>query len=117
MRSSGFPVEVVTGRDDRKVRGKPVGDWQFRTRQPIAGTGKLWRTVWPRRIAFHPGDSADCRPVSQLGQPGRLRRVVDRGWTIEYPEYAGDAPDALPRRIDIHRGDTRLRLIVDTWNP
>ena len=44
-------------------------------------------------------------------------RVVDQGWTIEYTEYADESPGSLPRKIDIHRGDTRLRLIVDAWNP
>ncbi len=68
----------------------------------------------PRWVTARPGDGAQVREVDEQG---RLRRLVDRGWTIEYTEYAGDAPDALPRRIDIHRGDTRLRLIVDTWNP
>lgn len=59
----------------------------------------------------------DGAEVRELDPSGRLRRVVDRGWTIEYIEYAGDGPDALPRKIDVHRGETRLRLIVDAWNP
>jgi hypothetical protein len=43
--------------------------------------------------------------------------LVDQGWTIDYLEYAGEAPDSPPRKIDVQRGDTRLRLIVDSWNP
>jgi len=68
----------------------------------------------PRWVTARPGDGAQVREVD--GQ-GRLQRVVDGGWTIEYIEYAGDTADALPRKMDIHRGDTRLRLIVDAWNP
>jgi len=59
----------------------------------------------------------DGAEVRELDPAGRPRRVVDQGWTIEYIEYAGDGPDALPRKIDVHRGETRLRVIVDAWNP
>ena len=48
---------------------------------------------------------------------GRPRSVIDQGWTIDYTDYTDEAPDALPRKIDVQRGDTRLRLIVDAWNP
>lgn len=67
----------------------------------------LWATA-----RIRPG--AEVREVDPAGRP---RRVVDRGWTIEYTEYVGEAADDLPRKIDVHRGDTRLRLIVDAWNP
>lgn len=59
----------------------------------------------------------DGAEVREVDAPGRPRRVVDAGWTVEYTDYAGPGPDDLPRRIDIHRGDTRLRLVVDDWNP
>lgn len=67
----------------------------------------LWATARVR-----PG--AEVRELDAVGRP---RRVVDQGWTIEYTEYAGEAAEDLPRRIDVHRGETRLRLIVDDWNP
>ncbi|KAB2966798.1 outer membrane lipoprotein LolB [Zoogloea sp.] len=67
----------------------------------------LWATA-----RIRPG--AEVREVDSAGRP---RRVVDRGWTIEYTEYVGEGPDDLPRKIDVHRGDTRLRLIVDAWSP
>lgn len=59
----------------------------------------------------------DGAEVRELDPAGRLRRVVDQGWTIEYIEYAGDGAADLPRKIDVYRGETRLRLIVDAWNP
>ncbi|MBS0357387.1 MAG: outer membrane lipoprotein LolB [Proteobacteria bacterium] len=55
--------------------------------------------------------------VRELDAAGRPLRVIDQGWTVEYLEYTDDDRAALPRKIDIHRGDTRLRLIIDTWNP
>jgi outer membrane lipoprotein LolB len=69
----------------------------------------------PRWITARPGAGAQVRAVDAQGRP---RQLVDLGWTIDYAEYADEgAADALPRKIDIHRGDTRLRLIVDAWNP
>jgi outer membrane lipoprotein LolB len=68
----------------------------------------------PRWVTARPGAGAQVRTVDTQGRP---RSVVDQGWTIDYTDYTGEAPDALPRKLDVHRGDTRLRLIVDAWNP
>ncbi len=68
----------------------------------------------PRWVTARPGASAQVRTVDAQGRP---RSIVDQGWTIEYTDYIGEAPDALPRKLDVQRGDTRLRLIVDAWNP
>jgi len=48
---------------------------------------------------------------------GRPARVSDAGWVIDYNAYAGSEPDAPPRRIDAHRGDKQIRLIIDEWLP
>lgn len=48
---------------------------------------------------------------------GRPARVSDAGWVIDYSAYAGSEPDAPPRRIDAHRGDKQIRLIIDEWIP
>lgn len=52
---------------------------------------------------------------------GRLVRLRQDGWTIDYvawqpedPDAAADAP-ALPLRIEARRDDARVRLIVDAW--
>ncbi|MDR2689114.1 MAG: outer membrane lipoprotein LolB [Azoarcus sp.] len=57
-----------------------------------------------------PGGNAEVRQLDPWGRP---QRVIDRGWRIEYTAYASSAPDAAPRRIDIDRGDFRLRLVID----
>lgn len=65
-------------------------------------------------VTARPAATAQIRGLDSLGRPLQL---VDQGWIIDYLEYAGDAPDSPPRKIDVQRGDTRLRLIVDSWNP
>jgi outer membrane lipoprotein LolB len=68
----------------------------------------------PRWVTARPAATAQVRSLDPLGRPLQL---VDQGWTIDYLEYAGEAPDSPPRKVDVQRGDTRLRLIVDSWNP
>ena len=50
---------------------------------------------------------------------GRLVRIRQGGWTIDYvnwqPEADGQAAEPLPRRVDAARGQARVRLVVDEW--
>lgn len=52
--------------------------------------------------------------ILQLDPQGRPLRIADSGWLIDYA-YTGTEADAPPRRIDAHRGETRLRILVDAW--
>lgn len=61
-----------------------------------------------------PDDAGEVRLRDAHGRPALL---VDHGWRIDYRSYADDSPHALPARIDISRGDTRLRLVIDSWTP
>lgn len=63
--------------------------------------------------------------VMAFGADGRLARMEQGGWTIEYsgwglPEATpgADGPGvALPHRLDATRGEARVRLVVDAWDP
>ncbi len=52
---------------------------------------------------------------------GRLARIEQGGWTIDYatwePAASGAAPrlPGLPRQLQAGRADARVRLIVDAW--
>lgn len=60
-----------------------------------------------------------------FGADGRLARMEQGGWTITYsnwglPEASPAQPDtgvALPHRLEAVRGEARVRLVVDTWDP
>ncbi|HET8819501.1 MAG TPA: lipoprotein insertase outer membrane protein LolB [Xanthomonadaceae bacterium] len=63
--------------------------------------------------------------VMAFGADGRLARMEQGGWTIEFAEWGlpggvatpGAAPGvALPHRLEAVRGDARVRLVVDAWN-
>lgn len=57
----------------------------------------------------------------EYGADGRLARIEQGGWTIDYrwPGAAADGHDALPvlpSRLDARRGEATVRLIVDHWD-
>lgn len=71
---------------------------------PIGRLG-LW-------VQAAPGPEAEIRNRDSAGRPAL---VIDLGWRIEYLDYAGESADAPPARLDISRGDARIRLVIDSW--
>lgn len=61
--------------------------------------------------------------LGRTGSEGRLVRdelrrpahLVDRGWEIDYLAFESDAPNALPTRLMLQRGDLEVRLAIDSW--
>ena len=70
----------------------------------------------PERLAAWvqaaPPSDAEVRTFDVRGRPARL---IDRGWIIDYLGYRDESPEAIPRLVDISRGEFRLRLAVDRW--
>jgi len=46
---------------------------------------------------------------------GRLTLLEQDGWSVRYAYADPPAPTALPRRLDLTRGEQRIRLVIDTW--
>ncbi len=99
----------MTLSDGRQV----IADTAAELAESVLGVGAPLAEL-PRWVTARVRPQAEVRTLDALGRP---LKVVDGGWSIDYIDYVGGAPDDLPRKIDIHRGDTRLRLIVDSWNP
>ena len=59
-----------------------------------------------------PDSAAEVRTRDAAGRPAL---VIDQGWRIDYLDYSSDAADAPPARLDISRGDARIRLLIDAW--
>ncbi len=65
------------------------------------------------------GKASDSGVPAQLtyGQDGRLQRLAQDGWQIDYFQWQpalGERP-TLPIRIEAQRGDAKVRLIIDNW--
>ncbi len=52
--------------------------------------------------------------VSRDGD-GRLVQLMQDGWTINYIYENKNDGTQLPKRLDIARGDQRLRFVIDNW--
>ena len=83
---------------------------------PILLPGAAAANLPPEHLAAWvqaaPTDGAEVRTLDAQGRPARL---IDRGWIIDYTGYQNESPEALPRLIDISRGEFRLRLVIDRW--
>jgi outer membrane lipoprotein LolB len=66
----------------------------------------------PRWLQGAPNLGAEVRQHDAAGRP---QLVIDQGWRINYLSYVDERADALPTRLDISRGETRIRLIIDSW--
>ena len=58
--------------------------------------------------------SADIRARDAAG---RIAVLSERNWRVEFTEYDGTGPEALPRQIDASDGEYRFRLRIDEWFP
>lgn len=46
---------------------------------------------------------------------GRLARMSQDGWEIEYREYSDAIDPPLPRKIEITHSQLRVKIVIDQW--
>jgi outer membrane lipoprotein LolB len=57
------------------------------------------------------------RPSELTGdEQGRLTRLEQGGWVIEYPRYAAVERLELPTHIQAQRDQLRVKVVIDQWN-
>lgn len=52
--------------------------------------------------------------MRRLDGQGRLSELTQNGWRILFTRYSAGTP-ALPTRLELTRGDLRVKLIVEQW--
>jgi outer membrane lipoprotein LolB len=68
---------------------------------------------WVRGL---PADQAVHGPAQlDYGADGRLARIGQGGWAIEYGAWTAVDGVELPVRLNARRGEASVRLVVDTW--
>jgi outer membrane lipoprotein LolB len=72
---------------------------------PLAGLDH-----WVRGVPRHP-DQARLAFDAQ----GRLARIEEAGWVVDYQGYDEGTAPPLPTRISLEQAGLRLRLVVDQW--
>ncbi len=53
--------------------------------------------------------------VLQTDAGGRLTRLEQNGWVIDYPAYRPAAPYELPARIVAQHQDLSVKLVIEQW--
>ncbi len=105
--AQGENLSVITS------RGKRLGDADARAEledklgfEPPLASLRYWVLGVP-----DPGAPASV----QLDALQRLTRLDQDGWQIDYTSYMPVGADWLPRLMTLHRGEVRVRMVVDGW--
>lgn len=105
---AGEPGRVV-------LDGLPGGQRQGSDAEDLLRQATGWEIPVRSLPYWVRGLRADPRTaVVQFGGGGRLTRLSELGWTIDYT-WPADPAAQLPSRIEARRADARVRLVVDRW--
>jgi outer membrane lipoprotein LolB len=105
----GDTENVSVQTQDGQNRGAPDADalleQSLGVRLPINGL-----RYWVRGLP-EPGST----PTLQTDGQGRLTRLEQNGWIIEYAAYTPAAALELPARIAARRQDLNVKLVIEQW--
>lgn len=58
----------------------------------------------------------DLPASEQADEQGLLESMEQGGWQVRYDGYADSEGLMLPRRLDMERGEIRIRVMTDRWD-
>ena len=93
-----------------RVGADPAGLLREATRWEIPVTAL---SSWVRGLRA----AAEHGPAQvQFGTDGRLSRIEQGGWTIDYSGWQATAIGVeLPNRLNARHGEASVRLVIDSW--
>ena len=53
--------------------------------------------------------------ITERDAAGKIKRLAQDGWRINYDYYPATENDGLPRRIELVGAAQTMRLVIDTW--
>jgi outer membrane lipoprotein LolB len=71
-------------------------------------------TAWVRGARADPASHGQA--VLAYGADGRLARIEQAGWVIDYGAWRAAQGTELPVRLEARRAEAKVRLIVDGWD-
>jgi len=105
---------ITDGDGNRHLTQRPVEYLAEQTgwRIPLAALPRWLRGLPVTSLADLPA------PRYELDATGRLARLEESGWTIEYARYAPEGRDrlALPHFLELRQDGMRIRIVVDRWD-
>lgn len=108
IEGDGDSLWVRTSRGDDFVTRAPEWDFSQRLHMPLpVSSMRYWMLGLP-----DPATPYD----KQVDAHGELSRLLQRGWQVDYLEYADVEGHSLPTRVTISRDMVRIKLVMDSWN-
>jgi outer membrane lipoprotein LolB len=107
MEGDAALLHVKTSRGDDFVTDDPETDLGERLHQPLP---VLSLRYW---VLGMPDPSADFTKTSDAS--GQLVTLDQRGWHVEYREYAPVEGYSLPTQLTLQRDAVRIKLAVSDW--
>jgi outer membrane lipoprotein LolB len=111
LRLDGRPqhVEMLTSDGERHV----ASDAESLLQQTLGWELPLSSLrYWVRGI---PVPASDEMPVLAFDESGRLTRLRQSDWAVEYPAYRPVDGLMLPRKVFLENAEFSVRLVIDRW--
>lgn len=108
VRAEGDALEVETSKGERlsAEEAGPALERAVGVELPISAL-RYWLLGVP---------IPDVEAQEELDEQGRLKKLQQRGWTIEYDRYSQVGGSWVPGRTRLVNGSVRVRVIADRWN-
>jgi outer membrane lipoprotein LolB len=98
---------VRTSRGEDFLSTDPEHDFATRLRMPLPLLSmRYWMLGMP-----DPGAPYEKR-VDSLGE---ITHLEQRGWQVDYSQYAEVQGYALPARLSLEQGGVRIKVVMDAW--
>lgn len=104
---SQYGISVVESGGEITRLDEPERDLRVRYGWTIPVTSlRYWALGIPDPVS--PADT-------EFGPDGELTRIEQRDWVVEIGQYREGGGQQMPRRMTATRGDSRVRLVIDSW--
>ncbi|MBB5209100.1 outer membrane lipoprotein LolB [Chiayiivirga flava] len=98
-----------------RLEGLDGGPFEGDSAEALLADHAGWTIPLADLAAWVRGARAAGASDVEFAPDGRLSRLRQAGWVIDYRAWSDDAP-LLPTKVFAQRGDERVRLLVDRWN-
>lgn len=99
-----------------KLEGLDGGPFEGDSAEALLADHAGWTIPLADLAAWVRGARAAGASDAEFAPDGRLARLRQAGWVIDYRAWSDDGMPQLPTKVFAQRGDERVRLLVDRWN-
>ena len=107
IQGEGSTLVVQASRGDSFITDDPEHDIEQRLKVPLPVLSmRYWMLGLPDPHAGF--DEA-------FDEHGELTRLTQRGWQVQYQEYAEVRGLSLPVKLSLQRSDVRIKVVISDW--